>query len=152
RIEAIEIGPNGVKRSLSAWDVSNDQLRLTWREGLLSTGYFVVLPWQKWPSANRLRVAARLTLDDGHTFEADKDVTIRMAGRPQTAPARPRLVEPPVPVVPPDPTPLPKPRVIEEEFPAVPKPSDKQTRSPTGMIEPVRMRSSDNSVLLAKIL
>src|SRR5439155_24466275 len=53
-------------------------LRKTWRSGLLSSGYQVVLPWKAWPSSEKLRVTARFTLVDGRSFEADKDVSIRL--------------------------------------------------------------------------
>jgi hypothetical protein len=75
---ALEVSSEGLKMPLSSWDVGPDQLRRTWRNGLLSTGYYVVLPWKKWPSSNRLRVVAQFTLTDGRVFEAEKDVTIRL--------------------------------------------------------------------------
>jgi hypothetical protein len=77
-VVALEISSEGLKLPLSSWDVGPDQLRRTWRNGLLSTGYYVILPWKKWPSTNRLRVVAQFTLTDGRMFEADKDVTIRL--------------------------------------------------------------------------
>src|SRR5262249_21945808 len=40
-ITAIEISPEGLKRPFSTWDVPPQQLRKTWRSGLLSTGYFI---------------------------------------------------------------------------------------------------------------
>jgi hypothetical protein len=77
-VEALEINPEGIKTPVSAWDLSPDQLRRTWRSGLLSTGYFIVLPWKNWPNSEKIRVVARFTLSDGRVFEADKDITIRL--------------------------------------------------------------------------
>lgn len=77
-IEAWEIGPQGLKTPLSTWDLTPEPLRHTWRSGLLSTGYFITLPWKNWPSSEKLRVIVRFTLIDGRVFEADKDVTIRL--------------------------------------------------------------------------
>ncbi len=100
-VEAVEINPQGLKSVLATWEVSEAELRRTWRSGLLSNGYHVVLPWKNWPSAERLRVTARLTLPDGRAFEADKDVRLRLTAAAQRKPAPalppPKTVEPPAP-------------------------------------------------------
>ena len=77
-VTALQISQEGLKTHLSTWEISPDQLRRTWRNGLLSTGYYVVLPWKIWPTSSKLRVIAQFTLADGRAFEADKDVTIRL--------------------------------------------------------------------------
>ena len=77
-VDALEVSREGIKTPLSSWDLSPDQLRKTWHSGLLSAGYTVVLPWKSWPASEKVRVVARFTLLDGRTFEADKDVTIRL--------------------------------------------------------------------------
>jgi hypothetical protein len=77
-VDALQIDPAGLKVPLCSWDVRPDQLRRTWRSGLLSTGYQVVLPWKTWPTTEKLRIVARFTLADGRVFEADKDVTIHL--------------------------------------------------------------------------
>lgn len=82
-VEAIEIGPDGLKRPLSTWDIAADDLKRSWRSGLLNTGYVLVLPWKVWPTTAKVRVVAQLQLADGRVFEADKDVSIR-----PTAPER----------------------------------------------------------------
>lgn len=82
RVTALEITPQGIKRPLDSWEVCNNQLRQTWRSGLLSTGYFVILPWKNWPTTEKLRVVAQFVLQDGRVFEADKDVTVRLVARP----------------------------------------------------------------------
>ena len=94
-IHAMEISPEGMKRPLSTWEVTQDQLRRSWRSGLLSTGYVLILPWQAWPSTEKLRVVAQLRVADGRLFEADRDVTVRL-----TAPER-RTAPPPAPAAPP---------------------------------------------------
>ncbi len=55
-----------------------EQLRRSWRSGLLTTGYVLNLPWKVWPSTEKLRVTAVLQLTDGRVFEADKDITVRL--------------------------------------------------------------------------
>jgi hypothetical protein len=74
-----EITREGLKVPLSSWTIPPDQLRRSWRTGLLSTGYALVLPWKVWPNNEKLRVAVQFQLPDGRLFEADKDVTVRLA-------------------------------------------------------------------------
>jgi hypothetical protein len=76
-VRVMEVSPEGLKKPL-AWHLAPDQLRQTWRSGLLSTGYFVVLPWKVWPAAEKLRVVVLFSLADGRAFEADKDVNVRL--------------------------------------------------------------------------
>jgi hypothetical protein len=115
RVEAIEISPEGLKHPLSAWDVPADELKRSWRSGLLSTGYVLVLPWKQWPSTERVRVVAQLQLADGRVFEADKDVRVRVTPpdrRPAPAPAPPKPAPgPPKPADPPEEV-LPAPRPL----------------------------------------
>jgi hypothetical protein len=92
KVTALEITPEGLKVPLSTWDVSALQLRRSWRGGLLSTGYFVALPWQKLPSTERLRVVATFFPLEGGTFQAERDVTIRL---PAAAQHHPPLTAPP---------------------------------------------------------
>ncbi len=106
---AYEITPEGLKTPLGKWEVSPDQLRKTWRSGLLSSGYFVPLQWERPPTTARMRVVARLTTLDGHDYEADKDVSVRpLAG---IAPAVPVVPPPSVPEAPPGTQELPPPTV-----------------------------------------
>lgn len=78
RIAAFQITSQGLKQPLSAWELAPEDLRRTWKSGLLNTGYYVIVPWKVWPSTEKLRVVAQLILIDGRIFEADKDVTIRL--------------------------------------------------------------------------
>jgi hypothetical protein len=101
-VAAWEITPQGLKNPIGTWEVSPEQLRPTWRSGLLASGYFVTVPWQTFPSTERIRVAVRLTTADGRVFEADRDVTVHpvASGAPRgaVAPAAPypsTLVVPP---------------------------------------------------------
>ena len=102
KVTAVEITPEGLKVPLSTWDVSATQLRRSWRNGLLSTGYFVTLPWQKIPSTERLRVVATFMPLEGGVFEAERDVTVHLPyGAPQHPPAAPPAgLAPPVPAGP----------------------------------------------------
>ena len=92
-ILALEINFQGVKVPISEWTISPDQLRQSWKQGLLSTGYVLILPWKTFPQSENVRVVARLILPDGRVYEADKDVRVRMV--PGVAPgARPPEVVP----------------------------------------------------------
>jgi hypothetical protein len=137
-----EITPSGVKIPLSSWEVNSLDLRRTWRSGLLGSGYFVLLPWKKWPTQERLRVAVQLGLADGRLYEADKDISIRppkatveekmplLGPRPgieeRTSPLPPKLpVEERMPLLPAAPAPpelpdVPPPAFVPESGPAMP--------------------------------
>jgi hypothetical protein len=80
-VDVLEITPQGTKSPIGNWDVAGERLEKSWKSGLLSTGYFVSLPWQTWPTSKKLRVVARFTLGEGAVFEADKDIIIRL-GKP----------------------------------------------------------------------
>ncbi|HEY3789910.1 MAG TPA: hypothetical protein VGL71_13710 [Urbifossiella sp.] len=100
-IAAWEYGPDGLKRLIGTWEVSAEQLRSTWKSGLLATGYFVPLQWQQFPTTSKVRVAVRLTATDGRLYEADRDISVR----PMTPalPALPPIIgrQPLTPGVPP---------------------------------------------------
>lgn len=110
-VAALEISPEGLKTPLCSWQVPPDQLRRSWRSGLLSTGYYVVLPWRNWPSGEKLRVVARFTLTDGRVFEAEKDVTIR--GTPAQYRKPTPVPETREPILPGPEVPLPPPRKLD---------------------------------------
>jgi hypothetical protein len=101
-VSAFEVLPNGLKNPIGNWDVPAEKLRPTWRSGLFGSGYYVVLPWQTFPTTDRVRVVARLTTLDGRAFEVDRDVMVRpMPGR-----VPPGTPFPTTPVVPPGREPL----------------------------------------------
>ena len=116
-----EITPEGIKRPLSSWAIPPEQLRRSWRSGLLTTGYVVNLPWKVWPSTTKLRVTAQFQVADGRVFEADKDITVRLTPvnkRPASVPdAKPQPGNEATPV-------LPAPRPIEPAKPSTPAPAD----------------------------
>ncbi|MGL4421702.1 MAG: hypothetical protein ACRCZF_13630 [Gemmataceae bacterium] len=98
-----EFGTDGVKRLIGSWDVTPEQLRATWRSGLLTTGYFIALQWDQPPSTSRLRVSVRFVTLDGKPYEADKDVSAR-AGAPAAT-----ITPSPAATTFPSPNPLPPP-------------------------------------------
>jgi hypothetical protein len=88
-ITAIEIDTQGLKHALCWWALTPAQLRPTWQQGLLSTGYAVILPWTVFPQHETIRVVAQFKLADGRCFEADRDVKVRLlpiAPHPQPGP------------------------------------------------------------------
>jgi hypothetical protein len=78
-VTAFEVSGEGTKKPLSSWVLAPDELRKRWRSGLLSTGYHIVLPWKNWPTTEKLRVVVQFVLADGRVFEADKDITVKLA-------------------------------------------------------------------------
>ncbi len=110
-IQVLEITSEGLKRPLSAWEISADQMRQSWRSGLLTTGYVLTLRWKIHPATDKLRVVAQLRLTDGRVFEADKDITIRLPAGAKRSAAPPMPPADPVPV--PDKTPLPPPQPVD---------------------------------------
>jgi len=136
---ALEVLTEGVKKPLSSWVITSDELRHTWRTGLLSTGYHLTLAWKNWPTTNKIRVVVRFVTEDQRQFEADKDVTIRQVpasmrkmlppdpppplmpkaadGTPQT-PKDPEIPPPPKEIE------LPLPRKLEPDLPKEVKPEE----------------------------
>jgi hypothetical protein len=109
-VQVQEITKEGVKRPLSAWEFPPEQLRRSWRNGLLTTGYVLNLPWKVWPSTDRLRVTAQFQLTDGRVFEAEKDITVRLT----PVNRRPAIVPDQTPKTPENSGPLlPPPRIVD---------------------------------------
>ncbi|MBY0527795.1 MAG: hypothetical protein K2R98_30640 [Gemmataceae bacterium] len=100
RVAVLEVTSGGVKKPLSGWDLTQEQLRRTWKSGLLSTGYYVVLPWKTCPSTEKIRVVAQLILADGRVFEADKDVTIKLPPEATRKPLPTTVAPEPEPTLP----------------------------------------------------
>ena len=98
QILALEITPQGVKLPIGEWSIGPEELRRSWKQTLLGTGYTLRLAWQKFPQAENVRIAARLVLPDQRVYEADRDVKVRLVpGRshqPSALPPPP-LVHPP---------------------------------------------------------
>lgn len=107
-ITVFEITPEGLKTPLSSWRIPPGQLRKHWRNGLLSTGYYLVLPWKVYPSSEKLRIVVQLTLSDSRVYEADKDVTIKLVPEKYRKKGLPQ--SDPVEQIPPGEVPLPYPR------------------------------------------
>jgi len=83
---AVEINQQGLKTPFSSWTVAPEKLRQSWKQGLLSTGYSLILPWKNFPQTENLRIVGRLITPDGRIFETDKDIKVRLV---PGAPRRP---------------------------------------------------------------
>jgi hypothetical protein len=83
---AQEVDQGGVKTPLSTWEVSPEEVRRSWKDGLFTKGYQIVLPWKTWPNSEHIRVTVRFTTPDGRLFEADRDVTVRLTPAAQRKP------------------------------------------------------------------
>ncbi|HZZ80194.1 MAG TPA: hypothetical protein VFE62_16895 [Gemmataceae bacterium] len=78
QIYALEVSPSGVKTPLCMWDIGAEELRKSWKEGLLSTGYTLTLPWKALPTTETVRVIVRLVTSDQRVYEADKDIKVKL--------------------------------------------------------------------------
>jgi hypothetical protein len=85
-IAAWVITPAGLKQPIGTWALPPEKVRPTWRSGFISTGYFVAVPWQTYPNEEKVRVAVRLTTLDGRSFEADKDITVKVCQTQRVGP------------------------------------------------------------------
>jgi hypothetical protein len=133
QIAAWEVTPQGLKNPIGSWDIPAERLRPTWRNGLMSTGYFVALPWQTYPTTYKVRVAVRFTTTDGNTFEADRDLTVRPV--PQAVPRHPGGVrEPLYPAAPPPSVPPAIPSGAEE----LPPPAGLVPGRSASLLPPIR--------------
>jgi hypothetical protein len=101
KVAAFEITTEGLKIPLSNWDVSATELRKSWRTGLLSSGYHVSLPFQKFPTNPKVRIIATFLPLEGGIYEAEKDVTVRLSTEMRPCPT--------AEVLPPTATPTPGP-------------------------------------------
>lgn len=144
-VQVVEILPEGLKNPLSSWTVENDELSRSWRSGLLTTGYMLILPWKIWPQHEKLRVIVQFKVEDGRMFEAEKDFTVKLpAGlmkRNNTI-----LETTPIPsgtVVPmPKDSGIPLPAPVKEktntpEPPVIPAPSKQPAPTPPATVPPV---------------
>jgi hypothetical protein len=78
QIYALEVSPSGVKTPLCMWDIGPEELRKSWKQGLLSTGYVLTLPWKVLPTTETVRVIVQLTTSDQRRYQVDKDIKVRL--------------------------------------------------------------------------
>ncbi len=121
-IQVMEVTPEGLKRPLTTWEIPADQLRQSWRSGLLTTGYILNLRWKIHPTMEKLRVVAQFRLTDGRVFEADKDFTVRLPPGQQKS-----IITP----MPPADSPTPSPPSREKDTLPPPKPVDPVEAGPS---------------------
>jgi hypothetical protein len=76
-VTAFEITKEGVKLPIGKWDVAGEDIRRSWKGGLLGGGYHVPLQWDQAPMSDKIRVAVKFTTNDGRSYEADKDVYVK---------------------------------------------------------------------------
>ncbi|MFO0970357.1 MAG: hypothetical protein U0793_34385 [Gemmataceae bacterium] len=125
----LEIDAHGLKCPLDSWELNPEQLRQSYREALLSSGYSLRLPWRVFPRTENLRVIARLILPDERVFEADKDIRVRpVPGKSVREPVAPLPPEGPFlpgPELGPPPALVPPPAKTPEAAPALWRPTGK---------------------------
>ncbi len=150
-VEVLEITAEGLKTPLSSWDVPPEKVRRVWKSGFLSTGYVLILPWQNWPTSEKVRVVARFTLPDGRLFEAEKDVTVHLTpvARRKTKPAPLDLDGPGLQV--PEPLPLPRKGPASESTSAKPWWAVPRAAAPAPAPAVVTWRPAPGATISAKV-
>jgi hypothetical protein len=78
-LAVLQAGPGSQSTFLGDWDLPSELLEHAWTADWSGGGYRLVLPWKTWPSAEQVRVQARLTLADGTHYEAEEDFRLRPA-------------------------------------------------------------------------
>ena len=70
-IELFEVLPSGMKTPLSAWDISQRELRRSWDQPLFGgPAYRILIPFKALPANEKMRVVIRFTTLDGKPYEA----------------------------------------------------------------------------------
>ncbi len=126
-VTAFDTLPEGQKVPIGRWEVTPEQLRKSWKSGLLGSGYFLPLQWDLPPTSGRVRVAVTFTTTDGRSFENDRDVNVKPL---------PGIGPKVVPIPTPTPTPTPT-VVVPDRSPAPPLVVPSGPLPPLGMPAPV---------------
>jgi hypothetical protein len=79
-------GPGAQTTFLGQWDLAPEILDGAWTSGWSEAGYRLVVPWKTWPTAEKVRVVARLTLADGTHLDAEQMVPLREGAVQQAGP------------------------------------------------------------------
>jgi hypothetical protein len=88
-VHVVEINHQGLKFPFCAWEFDPEKTRQSWRESLISTGYYLKIPWKDFPRMENLRVIVRMILPDERVFEADKDIKVRLVPGKSVSPVFP---------------------------------------------------------------
>jgi hypothetical protein len=117
RVTLVAITPEGLKTPVSTWEITSGYLKRNWKPGLLSTGYYIALPWQAVPPSEKLRVVVQFQTPDGAVFEGERDIQVRLPHlRPDIATPKP----PDPGIIPTTPTAIPAPPQFNPTAPLPP--------------------------------
>ncbi|MFM7539702.1 MAG: hypothetical protein ACKO9Z_08590 [Planctomycetota bacterium] len=135
-VTIVEVDGQGLKSPIGTWDYSPEQMRASWKQGLLTSGFVLNCLWQAPPKSDRVKIMASFTMEDGRRFEAEKELAIKPpvdrsgafpgsgSALPAPGASTPGVLELPVPQ---QPVPLPLPRMNP-----VPGPAPVEPAKPTG--------------------
>jgi hypothetical protein len=84
-LSVLQAGPGEQTTFLGDWELPKDLLEYAWTGSWSGGCYRLILPWKTWPSAEQVRVVAKLTLDDGTLCEAEEVLPLRTAAAPKPA-------------------------------------------------------------------
>lgn len=76
-VTIVEVDGQGLKSPIGTWDYSAEQMRASWKQGLLTSGFVLNCLWQAPPKSDRVKILASFTMEDGRRFEAEKELAIK---------------------------------------------------------------------------
>ena len=76
-VTILEVDSQGLKSPIGTWDYTPDQMRSSWKQGLLTSGFVLNCLWQAPPKSDRVKILASFTMEDGRRFEAEKELAIK---------------------------------------------------------------------------
>lgn len=76
-VTILEVDSQGLKSPIGTWDYTPDQMRSSWKQGLLTSGFVLNCLWQACPKSDRVKILASFTMEDGRRFEAEKELAIK---------------------------------------------------------------------------
>lgn len=154
-VTIVEVDGQGLKSPIGTWDYSAEQMRASWKQGLLTSGFVLNCLWQAPPKSERVKILASFTMEDGRRFEAEKELAIKppvdrsgaMPGPatllPPQGPVTPGLLDlpapqPSAPLPLPRMDPLPGPKAVPAEpgKPAVPPDQAKPAAPAAVLLDP----------------
>lgn len=84
QIRLFDLSQPADQQLIGQWRFDQEEASENWHRGLLGAGYSFRLPWQKRPKNSKLLLHARLTSDDGRSFDISEPINV-VVGNQETA-------------------------------------------------------------------
>jgi hypothetical protein len=76
-LEVFDFTQEAESQKIGQWEFSEAETAEFWHDGIIGTGYRVIVPWQTNPLSGNLTVHARLNRTDGATLDTSSELKIR---------------------------------------------------------------------------